>query len=95
MKVIGHRKAFWYLLKSDTQYFLDVNSGNSFVGYSIGFELFADEVRNYLEGGEEFITELAYKVNNEQKSYLKRSLDKSTSEKLHSSILSWNKSEKP
>jgi hypothetical protein len=63
MEVIGHCKAFWYLLMDNNKYFLDVNSGSSFVGYSIAFELFDDEVRNYLEVGEEFITELAYKVN--------------------------------
>jgi len=89
MNVIGHQKAFWFLLQDGEDYYLDVNSGNSYVGYSIAFQLNEVEVGSYLSRKEAYITELATNVNHTQKRYQDREVTKEVTEKMHSVIMSY------
>ena len=94
MKVIGHENASWFLFEDMGDYYLDVNSGYSFVGYSICFKLNQDEISDYNIRKEKFVSDLAQRVNYSQKTYLERQnqLSSEIQEKMASAIQMWKAS---
>lgn len=91
MKVVSQRDSFWFLLKDGERFFLDVNSGSSFVGYSITIELEATELENFDEEGDRFIDQLADQINDQQGPFLEREkdLEEATLTQIHEAIMAW------
>lgn len=59
MEIIDFEAQFWFLLKQENEYFIDVNCSSSFIGYGRFIKLNDGEIRNYLEKGKVFVTEFA------------------------------------
>lgn len=94
MNVIEEERGAWFLLEKRDEYYLDVNSGRSFVGYSICFRLSTEEVSEYQLEGADYISTLARLVNDNQDQYFDRqqNLSREAQDSAHRAILAWNAS---
>lgn len=92
MDVVDTEKSAWFLLKDGDDYYLDVNSGQSFVGYAICFQLNDQEIADYHRQGKASVSQLAVTVNDIQTPYLTRgkALAGGVRQAIHEAILDWN-----
>jgi len=59
MEVIDFEPQFWFLLRKDNDYFIDVNCSYSFVGYGRFIQLDASELKEYKKRGKPFLNDFA------------------------------------
>jgi hypothetical protein len=74
MLVVDHEPHAWFLLRDALGYVLDVNCGQSAVGFSIVMRLTADEARLLELRGHTFADELARSVHDAPRAYADRHL---------------------
>ena len=63
MEVVLNKPGFWYLLKKDDAYYLDINCEASFVGFTLMLQLNEDEYAEYHALGRTFLQYFAEKIN--------------------------------
>ncbi len=63
MQVIDHQPHTWFLFQQKNDLLLDVNCGQSAVGYSVLIRLSAEEVATYGQEGAAYLDQLAERVH--------------------------------
>lgn len=96
MKVIDHSPRFWFLLREDDNYFLDVSCSSSFVGYDFTIQLNDKEKENYSNGGSAYIAQLAKDIQysspgsiDSKSEFRDRRVDQENKEKVRDAIMRW------
>ncbi len=74
MEVVLNEPGFWYLLKKDGSYFIDVNCEASFVGFTLMLLLNDDEYTEYHALGRTFPNYFAEKINYGSSHYKERNV---------------------
>jgi hypothetical protein len=95
MEVVSYGPSFYFLIKDDENYYLDVNCTVRFAGFCMTFELNEEEIALYKKRGESFINELAEKVNRLSNTYQARQLGEEKEKKVNDAIMEWNNANKP
>jgi hypothetical protein len=63
MQVIDHAIGFWYCLKKDSSYYLDVHCSHGFASFSVLIKLTEDEREKFETEGKDFLNHLAETVS--------------------------------
>ena len=74
MEVVLNEPGFWYLLKKDDAYYIDVNCEASFVSFSLLIPLNDEEHTEYHALGRTFLQYFAEKINYWSGQYKERSI---------------------
>jgi hypothetical protein len=89
MVVVDHQPHDWFLLRDERGFVLDVNCGQSAVGFSVVVRLAGTETGLIETRGREAVTELARSIQNNPAAFADRSGGASLEQAAYAAIVRW------
>lgn len=92
MHVIDHDPGFWFLVKNNEEFFMDVNCNHSFVGYTVLIQFNDEEKKQYQEKGREYLKQLANAIQySGLTKYQDRKINGEHEQQVYNAIMDFNK----
>jgi hypothetical protein len=89
MVVVDHQPHDWFLLRDERGLVLDVNCGQSAVGFSVVVRITGQEAGLMESRGREAVTELARSIQNSPAAFANRTGGASLEKAVYAAIVRW------
>lgn len=92
VEVVAAERGGWFLLRKDQTHYLDVNCGNSYVGFSLLVPLTSAEQAQWHNLGEDYVRRLAEEISHRSGRYRDRAVRGDLAAEADRAIAAWQRS---